>query len=130
MAPKKKQSKTKTSKLSKDANLPNKRPTESFSFYIFKVLKMIHPDIGINKMALTMMDSFITDAFEKIAMRSSSLAKRNRRKMLSSREVQIAVKSFFPGQLAKHAVAGGTKAVIRFTSHYGLRIKPQTGSKR
>lgn len=35
---------------------------------------------------------------------------------LTSREVQTAVRLILPGELAKHAVSEGTKAVTKFTS--------------
>ena len=35
---------------------------------------------------------------------------------LSAREVQTAVRMLFPGELAKHAVSEGTKAVTKFTN--------------
>ena len=35
---------------------------------------------------------------------------------VSSREVQTAVRLTFPGELAKHAVSEGVKAVTKFTS--------------
>ena len=35
---------------------------------------------------------------------------------LSSREIQTAVRLMLPGELAKHAVSEGTKAVTKFSS--------------
>ena len=62
------------------------------------------------------MNSFINDTFDRIALESSKLVRYNRRKTLSSREVQTAVKLLLPGELAKHAISEGTKAVTKFTS--------------
>jgi len=44
------------------------------------------------------------------------LGKINKTKTLSSREVQTAVRLTLPGELAKHAMSEGTKAVAKFTS--------------
>merc|ERR1712166_1002586 len=44
----------------------------------------------------------------------------------SSRDVQTAVRRFFPGELAKHAVCEGTKAVTKFTS-YGDTVSFKDG---
>jgi len=41
-----------------------------------------------------------------------------RKKTIGSREVQSAVRAFLKGELAKHAVSEGTKAVTKFTSFY------------
>ena len=44
------------------------------------------------------------------------LGKINKTKTLTSREVQTAVRLTLPGELAKHAMSDGTKAVAKFTS--------------
>jgi len=49
--------------------------------------------------------------FEKIATESSKLARYNNKATLSSREIQTAVRLILPGELSKHAVSEGTKAV-------------------
>jgi histone H2A len=43
---------------------------------------------------------------------------------LSSRDVQTAVRCVLPGELAKHAVSEGTKAVTKFTSSSSADSKP------
>ena len=89
--------------------------TESYSSYIYKVLKQVHPTIGISKRGMSILNSFINDIFERIAQESSKLARRTN-KTLSSREIQTAVRLVLPGELSKHAVSEGTKAVTKFTS--------------
>ena len=93
-----------------------KRRVESFSVYIYRVLKQVHPEVGISKRSMSIMNSFIYDIFEKIATESSKLVRYNKKHTLSSREVQTAVKLLLPGELAKHAVSEGTKAVTKYTS--------------
>ncbi len=90
--------------------------TESYASYIYKVLKQVHPDTGISKRGISIMNSFVNDIFEKIATESSRLARYNKKATLSSREIQTAVRLVLPGELAKHAVSEGTKAVTKFTS--------------
>ena len=89
---------------------------ESFSIYIYKVLKQVHPDTGVSSKAMGIMNSFVSDIFERIAHEASRLAKYNKRSTISSREVQTAVRLLLPGELAKHAVSEGTKAVTKYTS--------------
>jgi histone H2B len=48
---------------------------------------------------------------ERIASEASRLAQYNKRQTISSREIQTAVRLLLPGELAKHAVSEGTKAV-------------------
>merc|ERR1712071_366981 len=94
----------------------NRRRTETFSVYIYRVLKQVHPETGISKRSMSIMNSFINDIFEKIAGESSRLVRYDKKHTLSSREVQTAVRLLLPGELAKHAVSEGTKAVTKFIS--------------
>ena len=112
--PAKKSSKPKKSSGSKGGKHKKKR-AESYSTYVFKVLKQVHPETGISKKSMMIMNSFVTDTFEKIAAEAGKLCKYNKKDTLSSREVQTAVRLVLPGELAKHAVSEGTKAVTKFT---------------
>ena len=94
----------------------SKKRLETFSIYIYKVLKQVHPDTGVSKRSMSIMNSFINDLFERIALESSRLCRQNKKRTLTSREVQTAVRLLLPGELAKHAVSEGTKAVTKFTS--------------
>ena len=94
----------------------NKKRTESYSTYIYKVLKQVHPDTGISKKGMSIMNSFISDIFERIAGEAGKLTTYNKKATLSSREIQTAVRLMLPGELAKHAVSEGTKAVTKFSS--------------
>ena len=93
-----------------------KRRKETYSVYIYKVLKQVHPDTGISSKAMSIMNSFVNDIFERIASESSRLANLNGRSTISSREIQTGVRLLLPGELAKHAVSEGTKAVTKYTS--------------
>eukprot|EP00096_Caligus_rogercresseyi_P009667 TRINITY_DN3314_c0_g2_i1.p1 TRINITY_DN3314_c0_g2~~TRINITY_DN3314_c0_g2_i1.p1 ORF type:complete len:126 (-),score=44.90 TRINITY_DN3314_c0_g2_i1:214-591(-) len=89
---------------------------ESYAIYIYKVLKQVHPDTGVSSKAMSIMNSFVNDIFERIAAESSRLAHYNKRSTITSREIQTAVRLLLPGELAKHAVSEGTKAVTKYTS--------------
>ena len=93
-----------------------RRRRESFSIYIYKVLKQVHPDTGISRRAMSIMNSFVKDTFERVASEAIRLGRYNKKKTLSSREVQTAVRLMLPGELSKHAVSEGTKAVTKYTS--------------
>lgn len=93
-----------------------KKRSESYSIYIYKVLKQVHPDTGISSKAMSIMNSFVADLFERIATEASKLASYNNTKTLTSREIQTAVRLLLPGELAKHAVSEGTKAVTKYSS--------------
>jgi histone H2B len=103
-------------KVAKAAAARRGRRTETFSVYIYRVLKQVHPETGISKRSMQIMNSFINDIFEKVALEASKLVRYNKRHTLSSREVQTAVRLLLPGELAKHAVSEGTKAVTKYSS--------------
>ncbi|CAN6476976.1 unnamed protein product [Victoria cruziana] len=65
-----------------------KKGSETYKIYIFKVLKQ----------------------------EASRLARYNKKPTITSREIQTSVRLVLPGELAKHAVSEGTKAVTKFTS--------------
>ncbi|KAL7748505.1 histone H2B [Sorochytrium milnesiophthora] len=89
---------------------------ETFNSYIYKVLRQVHPDTGISNKAMSIMNSFVMDIFERIANEASKLAAYNKKSTISSREIQTAVRLILPGELSKHAVSEGTKAVTKYTS--------------
>jgi histone H3/H4 len=65
---------------------------------------------------MLIMNSFVADIFERIAAESSRLAHYNKKSTITSREIQTAIRLLLPGELAKHAVSEGTKAVTKYTS--------------
>ena len=114
--PSKKSAKAKAPATTGDKKKRSKKRVESFSTYIYKVLKQVHPECGISKKSMSIMNSFIQDIFERILVEAGKLARYSKKSTLSSREVQSAVRLALPGELAKHAVSEGTKAVTKFTS--------------
>lgn len=82
----------------------------TYNTYIYRVLKQVHPEIGISKRGMAVMDSFVNDLFGRIAAESGQLARFGKRKTLGSREVQAATRLVLPGELNKHGVSEGTKA--------------------
>merc|ERR1719290_609094 len=91
-----------------------RRKLETYNIYIYKVLKQINPEMGLSKKAMSILDSFVNDCFERIANEAGRLVKVNRQKTLSARAIQTATRLVLQGELAKHAVSEGTKAVTKF----------------
>ncbi|GAA6030265.1 hypothetical protein NBRC10512_007098 [Rhodotorula toruloides] len=50
------------------------------------------------------------------ATEASKLASYNKKSTISSREIQTSVRLILPGELSKHAISEGTKAVTKFSS--------------
>ncbi|KAK7446379.1 hypothetical protein VKT23_004234 [Stygiomarasmius scandens] len=89
---------------------------ETYSSYIYKVLKQVHPDTGISNKAMAILNSFVNDIFERIATEASKLATYSKKSTISSREIQTSVRLILPGELAKHAISEGTKSVTKFSA--------------
>jgi histone H2B len=90
----------------------HKKRKESYAICIYKVLKEVHPD----SKAMSIMNSFVNDIFDRIVNESSKLAAHNGKSTISSREIQTSVRLLLPGELAKHAVSERTKVVTKYTS--------------
>ena len=114
-SPSKRASPKKGGKRGKRKNAGKRRRTrrETYGGYIYRVLKQVHPDVGISTKAMSVMNSFVNDLFDRFASEASRLVKN---KTMSSREIQTSVRLLLPGELAKHAVSEGTKAVTKYTS--------------
>jgi len=112
----KKEAGKKTAAVSGDKKKRTKTRKETYSSYIYKVLKQVHPDTGISNRAMSILNSFVNDIFERVATEASKLAAYNKKSTISSREIQTSVRLILPGELAKHAVSEGTKAVTKYSS--------------
>ncbi|PNP45981.1 hypothetical protein THARTR1_10854 [Trichoderma harzianum] len=115
-APEKKDAGKKTA-ASGEKKKRSKTRKETYSSYIYKGLStLVHPDTGISNRAMSILNSFVNDIFERVATEASKLAAYNKKSTISSREIQTSVRLILPGELAKHAVSEGTKAVTKYSS--------------
>lgn len=94
----------------------------NYRIYIHKVLKQVHPDQEITLTASNEINGLIHHLLDKIIDICSSLVKNRHKSVLSARDIQSAVNILLPGELAKHAISQGTKAVTKFTnSQFGSK---------
>ena len=100
----------------KKGQVVKKKSKETFHIYIYKVLKQVYPEMGMSKKAMSIMNSFVHDTFDRLATEAGQLCKINKKHTMDARAVQTAVRLVFPGELAKHAMSEGTKAVTKFNS--------------
>ena len=105
----------KTVKANKPTRVYKKRRVESFKTYIFRVLKQVHPETRISKKGIAIMNNFVMDTFNQVAVEAGKLVRMTKTSTLSSRCVQSAVRLVLPGELGKHAVSEGTKAMTKFS---------------
>ncbi len=92
----------------------NRKRKETFNIYIFKVLKQVHPDIGMSKRAMNVMNGFVHDTFDRIAAEAANIVKYNKKATMDARAVQCACKLVLPGELSKHAETEASKAVNKY----------------
>mmetsp|Transcript_24425 Transcript_24425/g.36635 ORF Transcript_24425/g.36635 Transcript_24425/m.36635 type:complete len:140 (-) Transcript_24425:152-571(-) len=88
---------------------------------VYSLLKQIHPDMRISKKAMRVMNSFVNDQFERIAEEAGKMLSIYKKSTLTSREIQACVRLLLPGELAKHAVSRGTKALAMYNENMSSR---------
>uniref|UniRef100_A0A672LJQ6 Core Histone H2A/H2B/H3 domain-containing protein n=1 Tax=Sinocyclocheilus grahami TaxID=75366 RepID=A0A672LJQ6_SINGR len=76
---------------------------ESYASCVYKVLKQVHPDTGVSSEATGIINSFVSDIFERIAGESSRVAHYNKRSSISSREIQTAVRLLLHRAVPKYS---------------------------
>ena len=92
----------------------SKQRYQSYQGAIHKVLKAVDPTISISTKGMNIMESLVKHVFESISSESGRLMRSGKHKTLDSRTVQTAVRLALRGELAKHAVSEGMKAVTAF----------------
>ena len=115
----------KRSKRTKEPKVPEKeirepavrkkKPVQTFKKYIYAVLKQVHPTVEISSKAMSTINTFVIDMFERIAVEMAQLLIHSKKRTLTEWDVECAVKLLLPGELAKHAISEGTKAVRMYT---------------
>ncbi|XP_078082173.1 putative histone H2B 4 [Mustelus asterias] len=89
---------------------------QSYSTYLYQVLTQVYAFTQISYKAISIVNSFVVDIFECIASEASHLIHYNKRQTISAREIQRAICLKLPGELAKHAISEGMKAVTKYTN--------------
>ena len=99
--------------LLKSRKQSNRKPKRTWSRYVMRVLKRTNNGRGMtmSSKAMAIVNSFLNDVFDRVAVEAGSVARTNKVKTISSGAVQAAVRLSLPGDLGKHAVVEGTKAV-------------------
>jgi histone H2B len=101
------------SKSKKTASKSTRRPRRSWNVYVSRSLKAIDKKLTISSKTMKIVNSFVNDIFERVAVEAATLVRVNKKRTLGSREVQTAVRLVLPAELAKHAMAEGTKAIAK-----------------
>ena len=91
----------------------NRKPKRSFAVYIKRTLAGVNKSLSLSARSTKIVNSFVQDIFERVAVEAAALARANKKATLGSREIQTAVRLVLPAELAKHALAEGVKAVAK-----------------
>jgi len=109
-------SKTAVKKPSEGKTRKIKRDYTSLTSYIYRVLKQVHPNTGISNGAMSIANAMVVYIVDRVASIVSELLHQSKKNTITSREVQTAVRLIVPGELRKHAVSEGTKAVTKYNA--------------
>lgn len=90
-----------------------KRSYKSYKSYINKTLKQSSKGASLSGKAIKIVNSFVVDTLDKLAVQAAQVTRSNKRSTLGSKEIQAAVKLLLPAELAKHAMGEGAKAVAK-----------------
>jgi histone H2B len=92
------------------------RSYASFRTYVRAVQDQVQPRVGISNGALEAIDALLDELIRELARLVNELLGLSRHRTLTSRDVQTAARLLLPGELAKHAVSEGTKAVTKYNA--------------
>ncbi len=92
----------------------------TLNIYITRVLKQVHPNTGITATALDQVNQIMFALLDRINKVARDLSTSDEKKTLGSREIQTAVRIVFPGEVGKHAVSEGTKALTKYNASLAI----------
>ena len=87
---------------------------EKWATYINRALKQVYKTHTLSRRAMSVITSFVEDMFSKIQQEAVNVAKLNKVRTLTAREIQTSARLLLPPELAKHAMSEGTKAVAKY----------------
>jgi len=85
--------------------------TESYGVYIHKIIRQVHPEIGVSKRSMNIFESIAENTFKRITGEASELCTRKGHKTLKASEIISACQLVLPGSLCAHAQNNGAKAL-------------------
>ena len=97
--------------------MATQRNYESYVHFIYKVLKQVSLEASISKRAISIVNEFMVDMFERLCIELGVLVRFQTKSTLTARDVQTSVQLVFPGELATDAVAEGVMAVEKYVNY-------------
>ena len=84
---------------------------EGFHVFINRTLKNMHPEMGITKNGMEVMNSFVKDLLDRFASEAGTLCRYQKRDTLSISHVQGAIKLVLPPGVAEPCIKEGNDAI-------------------
>lgn len=107
------------------------RRKESWSLYVYGVLKVVHPDLAISGKAMAVVNSIVNEQFDSLCRLAGDLVRASGRQTLKARDLQYAIRLSLPGALLKHAMDDGDRAVQAYNAQCaGTKARAVTQSCR
>jgi histone H2A len=119
-----------SSKTQTDKKNIHRRKDVNYEAYIAKVLKQVHPDTGISSSTLKGINAAIVGLANRLIHRSADFTRLINGKTISSREVHSAVRSLLSGEMTKHALSEGAKAVTKYNASLAGSVSPRKSAPR
>lgn len=89
-------------------------PGLNYLSYIYKLLKRVRPNTGINKDARLTLNNLIISVVGRMMQIINTLLAFTGKKIITSRQIQSAARILLPGELYGHAAQFGVEAVVTF----------------
>ncbi|KAG5187413.1 hypothetical protein JKP88DRAFT_243919 [Tribonema minus] len=102
-------------KAKKDGGKRKKAAPRTFVSNISDVCKTLHSSkVSLGSRAKRTLDSMALQVIDEVCTAAEEARKLSKRQTVSDGEVVAGVKCYLPGELLKHAIAEGTKAVVKY----------------
>ena len=85
-----------------------------FHSYLYKILKQVHPDLGISSESTNTINSAFLRLYTEVANEAGSVSRKTNSQTLSALDVQTAAKIILPQELANHAINEGAQAIVKY----------------
>ena len=94
----------------------NKSIHTSYGIYINRLLKNSHPEMGVTKNGMKVLNSFVLDIADRLATEAATLSKYHKQKTVSSFHLIGAVKLVLPPEIAQNAIEEGQRAYKAYSA--------------
>lgn len=91
--------------------------------FVARTLKTVHPGLQMAPKTQSILNSLVDDIFERIVLESTRLVRFTRKRTLTSKEIRTVTKLMMSGDLRRHGVLEGNRAVQKYSDYYSKAMK-------